>query len=148
MKKLAMVLTATIMLFTSTAFAKDGDKISAKVKTAFQTNFASASQVSWKKSSDFYFASFTLNQLPVEAAFNEEGELVGTSRKIAWAQLPLNLSVELSKKYADYTQPEQVLEIMYEGQTSYQVVVENSKQSLSLKCYDTGEIKVQKKTKK
>ena len=60
-----MVLTATIMLFTSTAFAKDGDNVSAKVKAAFQTNFASASQVSWKKSSDFYFASFTLNQQTV-----------------------------------------------------------------------------------
>ena len=56
--------------------------------------------------------------------------------------------MELNKKYGDYTLPDQVLEIMYEGQTSYQVVVENSKQSLSLKCYDTGEIKVQKKTKK
>ena len=102
MKKIKTVFTAIVMLLTTAAFASDGDNVSEKVKAAFKTDFALASQVTWEKNSDFYFATFMLNEVKIDAAYNEEGELVGTSRKISTAQLPLCLSLELGKKYADY----------------------------------------------
>jgi len=148
MKKFATVLTAIVMLFASTAFASNGDNVTAKVKAAFQTDFSTASKVSWKQSNDFYFASFTLNDVQVDAAYNEDGELVGTSRKVSAAQMPLNVTVELSKKYADYSIAGDAYELSFNGQTNYYIKVENDKQVLNLKCYSNGEIDVESRSKK
>lgn len=148
MKRIAMVFTATIMLFASSAFALDGDKVTARVKAAFQTDFSGASQVSWEKTSDFYFATFQLNNVRVDAAYNEEGELLGTSRKIDATQLPLSVTMELAKKYGDFTKADHAYELNFEGQTSYYITVKNSRQELSLKCYANGEINVESRSKK
>ena len=148
MKKIKTVFTALVMLLTTTAFASDGDNVTEKVKAAFKTDFAMASQVTWEKNSDFYFASFMLNQVKVDAAYNEEGELVGTSRKIYTAQLPLSLSLELGKKFAGYKISATAYELNYEGQTSYYFSVDNSKQVLNLKCNANGEIETESRTKK
>ncbi len=148
MKKLTTVLTAIVMLFATSAFAKDGDNVTAKVAAAFKTDFSQVNNVSWEKTSNFYFATFQFNNITVDAAYNEDGELVGVSRKIASAQLPLNVTLELAKKFSEYTVSAQAFELNYEGQTSYYLTVENSKQVLKLKCYSNGDIDVESKIKK
>ena len=136
------------MLFVSTAFAAGEENVSPKVQAAFKNDFASAQKVNWEKKSDFYFASFTLNNASIDAAYNEAGELVGTLRKIDVAQMPLGVSLELAKKYSDYTIPQQASELSYDGQTSYYINVENDSHVIKLKCYTNGEISVETKTKK
>ena len=148
MKKIVTVLTTIVMLFASTAFAMGEEKVTPKVKAAFQIDFAAATQVNWEKLSDFYFASFTLNSIKVDAAYNEAGELVGTSRKIDLSQVPLNVSMALSKDYGDYNIAPQVLELNYDGQTYYYISAENNKQGLKLKCYSNGETVIESKVKK
>ena len=148
MKKTAIVLTAIVTLFAASAFALDGDNVSATVAAAFKSDFSQVNQVTWKKKSDFYFAVFQLNNVNVEVAYDEGGELVGSSRNIAPAQIPLSVSLTLSKKYGEYAISEQVLELTYEGQTRYYFSVENDKQVVQLKCYSNGEIDVEGKTKK
>jgi len=148
MKKLATVFTAIVKLFSGTAFAAEGANVAEKVKAAFQGVFAQASQVSWTTASDFYFASFDLKGVKVDAAYNEAGELVGTSRKIGLEQLPLSLSMELNKKYADYKLSGTVYELNYDGATSYYIRAENEKQVLNLKGSANGEIETEKRIKK
>ena len=148
MKKLATVLTAVIMLFTTTAFASEGSKITAKVKEAFEKDFQKAKNVNWEKTKNYYFASFTFNDLDLNAVYNEEGELVGTSRKIATAQLPLNISLTLSQKYNDYLMQEYATELSYNGETHYLVTVSNAKRTLQLNFRQNGEVTVDKKIKK
>ena len=148
MKKTVTVLTAIVMLFASTAFAMGEEKVTPKVKAAFQIDFGAAVQVNWEKSSDFYFASFTLNNTKVDAAYNEAGELVGTSRKIDLSKVPLNVLMALNKEYSDYTISPQVLELNYEGVTRYYISAENNKQVLKLKCYSNGESVIENKVKK
>ena len=148
MKKLATVFTAIVMLLASTAFAADGDNVSAKVKAAFITDFSGAKQVNWEKASDFYFASFTLNNVNVDAAYNEDGELIGTSRRIEVSQLPLSVSLGLDKKFNGYTLAKYAIELTYDGETSYYVTAENEKQIVKLKCSSPGEIETESKIKK
>ena len=148
MKKFATVLTAIVMLFATSSFAMDGDNVTAKVKAAFENDFSKARQVNWKKDSDFYFASFQLNDVTVDAAYNEDGELIGLSRKIAIEQAPLAVSLSLSQKYSGYSIPEQAFEVSFEGQTSYYITADNGKQVVSLKCYTNGDIDVVSKVKK
>ena len=147
MKKLITILTATVLLFSATAFASAGDKVTAKVKVEFEKDFQKAQNVSWEKTGDFYFASFVMNDLSVNAAYNETGELIGTSRKIATSQLPLTISLALSQKYSGYTIHEDATEISFDGETHYFVTVANAKQTLRLNFRTNGEVSVDKKIK-
>lgn len=148
MKKIKTTLTAIVMLFAATAFASDGDNVTAKVKAAFQQDFSHASSVSWKVNSDFYFASFQVNGIAIDAAYNADGELVGTSRRIDIDQVPLAISMELAKKYGGYSISTTVTEMNFEGQTSYYIDVQDNVQVLSLKCSSAGDISVDSRTKK
>ena len=147
MKKLATVLTAVIMLFTTTAFASEESKITAKVTGTFEKDFQKVKNVNWEKVKDYYFASFTFNYHDLNAVYNEEGESIGTSRKIATAQLPLNISLTLSQKYNDYLMQEYATELSYNGETHYLVTVSKAKKVLQLNFRPNGEVTVDKKLK-
>ena len=136
------------MLFSAFTFAMDSDNVNARVKTAFIKDFAAASDVSRGKSSEFYFATFTLNHVEVNAAYNEQGELLGTSRALESSQLPLSVSLAIAKKYDGYDVSKKVLELTFEDETRYYVTVVNSTHILKLKCSANGEIVVEKKIKK
>ena len=153
MKKIKTLLTAIVLLLAVTSFAnpgknRDGDNVTAKVKAAFQQDFSYASSVSWKENSDFYFVSFQLKGVAIDAAYNADGELVGTSRKLDIDQVPLAVSMELAKKYSGYSVSAKVMELNFEGQTSYYIDVQDNTQVLSLKCSSNGDISVDHKTKK
>jgi hypothetical protein len=134
MKKFKIVLTAIVMLFAGSAFAKEPENVSPKVKTAFESDFSKASKISWEKTSDFYFASFTLNNVRIDAAYNEDGELLGTARVISAEQMPLSVSLAIAEKYAGYKVEKTAIELTYEGQTRYYISVENEHQIVKLKC--------------
>ena len=136
------------MLFSAFTFAMDSDNVNARVKTAFIKDFSTASDVSWEKTSEFYFATFTLNHVEVNAAYNEQGELLGTSRALESSQLPLSVSLAIGKKYDGYDISKKVLELTFEEETRYYVSVVNSTHILKLKCSVNGEIVVEKKIKK
>lgn len=148
MKKFKTVLTAIVMLFATSAFAIGGENVSPKVKEAFKNDFSKASQVDWEKTSDFYFATFMLNGIRVDAAYNESGELVGTSRRISADQMPLSISLAISEKYAGYQVAKTAIELNFEGQTRYYITVENEKLSVKLKCLSSGGLEVENKIKK
>ncbi len=148
MKKIKIVLTAIVMLFATSSFATEPVTVSPVVKAAFENDFSKASQVIWEKSNEFYFASFTLNNVNVDAAYTESGELIGTSRRISVEQMPLSISLAIAEKYKGYQVDESVVELTFEGTTRYYVNVSNESQALKLKCYSNGDLEVDSKTKK
>jgi hypothetical protein len=148
MKRLTTILTAIVLLFSATAFAGKGDSVTEQVKGAFEKDFIKAKNVTWQKTGDFYFASFVMNDMTVNAAYNDDGQLVGTSRRVALTQVPMSVSLALSQKYSEYTIPDQVTELSYDGETIYQVFVSNEKKTLQLKIRANGDISVEKKIKK
>lgn len=156
MKKIKTVLTAIVMLLSISSFAHrapvakdpEPEKVTAAVKAAFESDFTKASVVSWQKTDEFYFASFLLNNVNVEAAYTETGELVGTSRKIAAQQMPLNISLALAEKYKGYQVDDTVTELTFASVTRYYVIVTNESQTLKLKCLSDGDIQIENKVKK
>lgn len=148
MKKLVMNLIAAVMLFSTFAFATDSDNVNARIKAAFLNDFATASDVSWEKSSDFCFARFKVNNIEVNAAYDDNGTLVGTSRAMESTQLPLNISLAVAKKYNGYTLSKNALELTFEGETRYYLTVISNTHALKLKCSTNGSIEVEKKIKK
>lgn len=148
MKKLVTILTGAMLLFSVSSFAGNGDNVTPKVRIAFKSDFSNASSVTWKKTSDFYFAYFTMNGIELNAAYNEEGELIGVSKEIESVQLPLSVSMAIAKKYPGYIILAHVTEMTLEGQTRYYITIVNSKQALILKCSSIGEIDVESRAKK
>ena len=150
MKKFKTVLTAIVMLLSVSAFATEPgpDKVTQVVRAAFENDFSKANKVSWEKTDDFYFASFTLNNVIVNAAYTEAGELIGTSRKITAEQMLLSISLAVAERYAGYQVDKSVTELTFEGVTRYYVTVSNDSQELKLKCLSNGDLEVDKKTKK
>lgn len=156
MKKIKTVLTAIVMLLSVSSFAHsspvakgpDPEKVTPVVKAAFQNDFAKASVVKWEKTDDFYFASFLLNDERVDAAYTEEGELIGTSRNITATRMPLSVSLAIDEKYNGYQVSDVVTELTFASATRYYVTVSNDKQTLRLKCLNSGDIEVESKIKK
>lgn len=142
------MLAALMLLFSVSGFAAGKDNVTKQVQLAFEKDFAVVSDVSWQQKEGFYFASFKLNGVYSSAAYNADGELLGTSRDIEAIQLPLSVSMAISKKYSDFTLPKTVMEINYEGQTFYYVTLNNDEKTILLKCYSNGEIQVESKVKK
>lgn len=149
MKKLTTILAAGMLLVSVSAFAGDSNetKATSKVEKSFQKDFSKASNISWEKSHNVYIAHFEVNNVTIEAAYNEEGELVATSRGFEAADLPLVVSLAISKKYPGYDVAKKGEEITYERETNYYINVGNDKEVLKLKCSVNGDISVDKKTK-
>lgn len=155
MKKIKTVLTATVMLLSISSFATetkklspDPEKVTPVVKAAFESDFAKATVVKWEKTDEFYFASFLLNNVKVDAAYTEKGELIGTSRRIAAEQMPLSISVALADNYGGYEVDNSIVELTHQSVTRYYVTVSNKTETVKLKCYSNGELEVESKTKK
>jgi hypothetical protein len=155
MKKIKTVLTAIVMLLSISSFATetkkvspDPEKVTPVVKAAFENDFSKATVVKWEKTDEFYFASFLLNNVKVDAAYTEKGELIGTSRRISADQMPLSISVALADNYGGYEIDNSVVELTHESVTRYYVTVSSKTQAVKLKCYSNGELEVENKTKK
>ena len=136
------------VISTHVVFPKISDNVNGRVKAAFASDFSTASSVSWEKVSDFYFAKFTVNQVEIDAAYNEDGDLVGTSRSMAFSELPVCISMALAKKYKSYIVSKKALELTCNDITNYYITVVNDRQALKLKCSPNGLLMVEGKIKK
>src|SRR5690349_24333728 len=97
MKK--MIIAAALFVSLS-AFANE-KKSSPKVLNAINTEFTSAQEVQWTVTNDYYKASFDMNGVKVNAFYNVDGELMGLTRNISTAQLPVSLQAGLKKNYSN-----------------------------------------------
>jgi len=77
MKKI--IVTLAVALSTMCSFAGEV-KVSSKVLDAFKREFASAIDVNWTASRDFYKATFVFNNQQVCAFYSTEGEMMGLTR--------------------------------------------------------------------
>lgn len=135
MKKIiiAALFAASII---SSAFAADASKVSLKVMDSFKKQFRNASQVEWTIKEQFTKADFTVNGIQVEAFFDKEGELIGTSRHADFNQLPLSAIEKIKLDYANY-QVSSTIEFDQKGDRNFYVSLEkgNKKQILTVSLY-------------
>lgn len=149
MKKLTTIVAAALLLLSTSAFAKEkkGKDVISKVKTAFARDFSKASETTWKINNGFYIAQFNYNNTVAEAAYNNDGELIGFSKRVKTTDLPLAVTLAIGQKYEGYQVAEKADEVNFEKETSYYVNVGNGKEQLKLKCSVHGDISVDRKIK-
>jgi hypothetical protein len=131
MKK--MILTLAIALSTLSVFASD-ENVNQKVLNAFNTEFATAKEVEWTVTSNYYKATFNYNGKYVFAYYNENGELLGLTRYLSPFDLPLALQTNLKKNYAGYWVSD-LFEAAKNDGTNYYITLENAETKIVLKSY-------------
>ena len=145
MKKLLFAVLLTVSLATS-AFA-DHTNANVVVRNSFKTEFGNAANVNWSSSGEFAKATFTVNNLKMEAFYNTQGELVGTAKGINLDELPVKAKRTFAKKFSGYTVTEA---IHFEGadDSAYFFSAENEKESIIFKVGANEQLSTYKQTKK
>jgi len=144
MKKL---IVAAAMIVSLSAFAKEERTVSPKVLNAFNTEFTTAQEVEWTVSSDYYRADFDMNGQKVSAYFNEDGDLMGITRNISSAQLPVSLQNSLKKNYGNYW-ISNLFEVAKNNGTSYYVTMEDGDKKIVLNSTAGSDWHIFKKDRK
>jgi hypothetical protein len=90
MKKLFITALAAVTIVASSFATPEADvsKVSLKVLNKFKAEFATVDQVEWEVKKDYIKAKFTEDGLDQEAFFTQDGELIGTSKRIERADMP------------------------------------------------------------
>ncbi len=142
--------TETVLALLEKNRASDlkADVTNKKVKIAFTNKFSQANKVTWKQVSEFYFASFEMNDRQYAAAYSKEGEMIAVSRTLSKDQLPLAVITSLEERFKGYKMQTEVNEIIMEGATNYYLTVEGATHFLQVKCSTDGNITINKKIRK
>jgi hypothetical protein len=146
MKKL--IIAAVMVVVAATSAFAEGKSVSVKVKNQFANEFTAASNIAWTAGSEFSKATFIMNDQRMEAYYDNEGELIGTSRATTLDFLPAKATKKINEKYASY-KTEEVIEFdnVKDG-LSYYVSLSNDTQKVVLQVSAEGSISVFKKTNK
>ena len=148
MKKLIIAAIA-IVAFTTTSFAGDGSKkASYWVLNQFNHTYADATNVSWQVTDQFAKATFLLDDIRVEAYYNQfDGTFIGQSKAVTTQDLPRNVTKELAKKYSGYAIKE-VIEFSNATDVDFYVSLEYATSKIVLMISRSGDISIFKSVQK
>jgi hypothetical protein len=81
----------------------EGTKVSEQAKAHFIADFGNMPDVQWKRSDNFDEAVFTKDGKKSTAWYDFNENLVGTTSKVSFADLPADGQKAIKTKYKDYT---------------------------------------------
>lgn len=143
MKKL---IIAAAMFVSLSAFANE-EKVNSRVLYAFQNEFTTATEVEWKAATDYYIASFSMNGQRVSAYYNMDGQLMGITRNLSSAQLPVALQNNLKKSYSSYWISD-LFEVANSNGTSYYATLETGNSKIVLQSANGSDWSTYKRERK
>ena len=145
MKK--MILSLAIAFTTLGAFAAGEENVNQKVLDAFKNEFNTVREAEWTAGADYYRAAFVYNEKYVFAYYSTEGDLLGITRYISPVDLPMNLQINLKKKYGNHWISD-LFEVAKSETTSYYITVEDADTKIVLKSTGGNDWSVFKTVKK
>lgn len=137
MKKTILTLAVVAITLGGTAFAGEIN-VDKRVRRAFEKEFAGAVDVKWSTVEDYIKVDFSLNDVPLIACYNAEGEKLAVIRNIQFSILPLVLQFDQKKHFPDYW-VSQLFELVNEGGTHYYLTLENANQKIQLVSHGSSE---------
>jgi len=100
MKKLALVLAATMIASLSFAQTLKEKAVPAAVKTAFQQKYPNAKETKWEKENSNFEAEFEINETDFSVLIDASGNILETEIEIDNNALPSNVRDYVSKNYS------------------------------------------------
>jgi len=140
-KKTSVLLALLLTLATSFSFANGNDDITRQVKASFKQDFKNAQIISGEVHKKYTKLTFRMNDMVLFAFYSENGQLLAVVRNILSTQLPIDLQMELRKKYSDYWISE-LFELNGDGENYYYITLENADKKIILRssAYDGWEV--------
>ena len=114
---------------------------------SFKTEFTNAKDVEWDTGSNYFRATFTMNDQRVFAFYNVEGELLSVARYISSIQLPINLFSDLKNNYSKYWISD-LFEVSNSEGLHYYVTLETADSKLVMHSGNGGSWSTYSKNKK
>ena len=141
---------ALIAFATGTSAFAAPKTVSTKVTEHFATSFTNAKNISWNSTEKYDKVSFVLGSEKVNVFYDTEGELLGTSKPIAFDKLPKSSLETLTTRYTypDY-QIKDCIEFINAGnEKNYYVSFEKKNKTVVLEITKAGMVSVFARTKK
>jgi hypothetical protein len=146
MKKVSIIVLMVITI-ASSAFAGDNNALDFKGADAFKKMYPHATKVVYEVKKDYTQVHFSWNNIDLQAFFDRQGNLIGTSRNIAVNDLPLAYVRNINNEYDGYTITEAIEFDHAQNGMSYYVSVINGEKAYVLNVATDGTISVFKKMK-
>ncbi|MCW3117729.1 MAG: hypothetical protein JWM28_1811 [Chitinophagaceae bacterium] len=143
MKKLFVILTILCSIYATSTYAQSKPPV--LVLSSFQSSFDKAANITWSTAKDLYRADFILEDQKISAFFNEDGDLIASSRDVTLLQIPMSLKSNLKKQFRDY-EVSSLFEVNKEDGIVYYATLANSKSRLMLESSSSGDWIANKKT--
>lgn len=148
MKKLLIPVLAAITIATS-SFASTASENSG-VNEHFTTSFSKAKNVSWKSTESYDKASFQLGSENVDAFYNADGSLIGTSKTMAFDKLPKAALETITTKYTfpEFQLTDCIEFVNADNEKNYYVSFDRKNDSIVLEISKFGSVRIFSKTRK
>jgi hypothetical protein len=138
MKKNILMAIIALAIFT-TAFAGETNNVDFRVLNSFKNEFSNYQDLSWKTTNTYVKASFIMNNEKIEAFYNYDGTLMGTSKSIAFDKLPESAVRKITTKYPfpPYSLQKCIETTDAQGEVNYYISLLNENQQTIIVKIDT-----------
>lgn len=144
MKKLIIF---TCLFAALSATASNPPEVSEKVLKAFSETFMKATEVVWHEVQNLYEASFKQSEVISRAIYDQDGNLLRTTRYYSQENLPINILTKLQKRFAGKS-VYGVTELSTDDEVSYHITMQDEKNWYIIKADNWGYLELEKKYKK
>ena len=144
MKKLIIL---TCLFATLSVAASNPPEVTEKVLKAFNETFMKATDVIWHETQNYYEASFKQSEIISRAVYDQDGNLVRTTRYYSQENLPINILTKLQKRYAGKS-VYGVTELSTGDEVSYHITMQDETNWYVVKADNFGNLELSKKFKK
>ena len=144
MKKLIIF---TCLFAALSATASNPPEVSEKVLKAFSETFMKATDIVWHEVKNLYEASFKQSEIITRAIYDQDGNLLRTTRYYSQENLPINIITKLQKRYAGKS-VYGVTELSTEDQVSYHITMQDEKNWYIIKADKWGSLELEQKYRK
>lgn len=144
MKKLIIF---TCLFAALSATASNPPEVSEKVLKAFSKTFMKATEVVWHEVQNLYEASFKQSEVISRAIYDQDGNLLRTTRYYSQENLPINILTKLQKRFAGKS-VYGVTELSTDDEVSYHITMQDEKNWYIIKADNWGSLELENKYKK
>ncbi len=139
MKKL-LIAALIVVSFTTTSFASNSTKMSSKAMVHLEANYSDAKNVSWTVTDDFEKASFTIGNEKNEVYYSVYGDLIGSSKTMAFDKLPKSALAIITTAYTfpEYQLTDCIAFTDADNHTNYYVSFDINNESIALSISSYG----------
>lgn len=142
MKKITITL-AVILLAASHLFANPD----AKLLQAFNEAFPLAKDTKWHEDKNGYLVSFTQMGVATKVNYDKQGNYMNSLRYYDESKLPLNIQLNLKKRYPEKT-VFGVTEFSNNEETVYHIKMQDYAYWYTVKATPSGSLSIEEKMKK